>query len=99
MKEYKVVTQKYGQKIDKKLAKISGSKIKHLDYTSYRWECANEKEKEEIHKKIEHSINGNILYGGGDDYTQYEIMYNLNKLEMYIKREDSINWKRYEIKF
>ena len=52
MKEYKVVTQKYGQKIDKKLAKISGSKIKHLDYTSYRWECANEKEKEEILPKI-----------------------------------------------
>ena len=94
-----------GNTIDDDKMLITGSKIlnsvvvpRTKGYFYYNYLLEEEKE-EEKHKKIKHSINGNILYGGGDDYTQYEIMYNLNKLEMYIKRENSINWKRHKIKF
>ena len=46
---------------------------------------------------IEHDLKGTIMYGGGDDYTQYEVMYDTRKLEMYIKKEGSLNWAKITI--
>ncbi len=46
---------------------------------------------------IKHDKKGNILYGGGDDYTQYIVMYDLNKKELNLKDENSLNWKNFKI--
>ncbi len=43
------------------------------------------------------SVINNIVIGRNDYYTQYQIIYDLNKLLLYIKRENDINFKRFKL--
>ncbi len=71
----------YGEKL---MNSVIVPKTKGYFYYNYLLEDIN---------NIEHSVNGNILYGGGDDYTQYIAMYDIKNLELNIKKEDSLVWQ------
>ncbi len=67
---------------------------RHGGYLYYNYLLENEKG--EVTFK-DHSLDGRIIYGGGDDYTQYVIMYDLSGKSLYIKSDKSLIYDRIDL--
>lgn len=60
---------------------------RHQGYFYYNYLLATDKENANYK---DHDVNGNIIYGGGDNYTQYIVMYDLKNKSLYIKTDKSL---------
>lgn len=68
---------------------------KHQGYFYYNYILKDNKENATYK---DHDINGKNIYGGGDNYTQYVVMYDLTNKSLYIKTDKSLIYDKINLK-